>query len=158
VEGRKAHDRQLHTVVAAQTTKNLVTACEHRLGLVVSASSPFELRRICSPAGSLKLCRPLSTVMALTDQDVRLLELRRSVLGVRLGRALGCCPRRGLVAHWAQSRWAWPHVWKAELSWPTQATYIEGSVVSGPDTDRLLGLLLSDELSRELGRPAAHRD
>jgi hypothetical protein len=144
--------------VAAQTKNHFVTACEHRLGLVVDASSRFELRCVCSPDGSVKLNRPLSTVMALTDQNVWLLELRRSVLGVRVGRALGCCPRRGLVAHWRHCRWAWPNVYQAELSWPERATYIEGSLMGGPDSDGLLGILLSDELNRELARAAPSRD
>lgn len=137
--------------VAAQ--HKLVTSCEQRLGQVVHVASLFELGEVRSSAGSLKLHQPLSAAIALTDVDIWLLELHWWVVGFKIGRAIGRCDRVGLAAHWRHRWWTWPNVWKAELSWPDSAIYVEGTLMSGPDTNRLMGLLASDELQREVRRP-----
>ena len=134
--------------------RKLATACEQRLGQIVHVASLFELSQICSPAGSFKPGKPLGAAIALTDTDIWLLDLRFWVVGFNLGPVIGRCPRAGLVAHWSHRRRAWPNVWKAELSWPDAALYIEGTLMSGADVDRLIGLLASDEFHRKLRQAA----
>lgn len=138
--------------VATDTT--LAIACERRLGRIVDGASMFDLHRLATPAGSLKPSRPLSAVIALTDDDLWLLECRFWVVGFNVNRVLGRCPREGAVAYWRHRWWAWPDVWKAELSWPERASYIEGTLMAGSDADRLMGLLASDEFGRGLVRSA----
>jgi hypothetical protein len=106
------------------------------------------------PAGDLKPRKPRRVVLALTDQDIWLLEFRHWGIGFTIGAVRGRLPRDGLVAHWRHRRWIWPAVWRAELSWPDSATYVEGEMITGDDADRIMGLLASDSLLRELGRAA----
>jgi hypothetical protein len=141
-------------MIGVPVQHTLATACEQRLGRIVDAATTFDLHRLSSPAGSLKLRTPLRLVLALTDTDIWLLEFRHWVVGFTIGATLGRFPRRGLAPHWRHRRWAWPAVWKAELSWPETATYVEGAMIGGEDADRIMGLLASDELRRELGRSA----
>lgn len=134
--------------VAAERT--LASACEQRLGLVVDVASMFDVRVLSSPAGSFEPRKPLGVVIALTEVDLWLLEFRFWVIGFRVGAALCRWPRHDLVATWHHRWWAWPNVWKAELSWPESGLYLEGALMSGADADRMTGLLVSDELHREL--------
>ena len=138
--------------VPVQTTLN--ARCEQRLGRIVHASGVFDLHRIVSPAGDLWLRKPRRLVLALTDSDLWLLEFRHWAIGFTIGGALSRFSRRDLVAHWRHRSWAWPAVWKAELSWPDAATYVEGAMIGGADADRIVGLLASDELSRQLDSSA----
>ena len=141
-------------MIGIAAERKLATTCEQRLDQIVHVAGLFELSQICSPAGSLKPRRPLSAAIALTDTDIWLLELHFWVVGFSIGRVIGRCPRAGLVAHWSHRRWAWPNVWKAELSWPDAALYMEGTLMSGADVDRLIGLLTSDEFHRKLRNAA----
>lgn len=134
--------------VAVEDT--LCTACEQRLGQIVRAASTVYLRRLFSPAGNLKPRKPAHVVLALTDTELYLLEFHYRVIGFTVGAALCRWPRRGVVAHWRRRRWDWPTVWQAELSWPELSTYLEAKLMNGEDTDRIMGLLASDELGREL--------
>lgn len=143
--------------VAAE--RKLAIACEQRLGQIVQVATLFELGQICSPTGSVKPRKPFGAAIALTDTDIWLLELRFWVIGFTVGRVIGRCPRAGLAAHWRHRRWAWPNVWKAELSWPDTAQYVEGTLMSGQDVDRLIGVLAADEFHRKLAprAPGAER-
>lgn len=137
-------------MIDSSTETELVVACEQRLGQVVHAASIIHIRRISSPVGRSNPRKPAPMAVALTESDVWFLELRQSIVGLTVGGARCRLPRGGLAAHWRHRRWAWPNVWKAELSWPELATYVEGALMTGADTDRIIGLVTSDELHREL--------
>ena len=132
-------------VIGVPVEQKLRIACEQRLGAAVQAASTFNLIRVRSPAGNLKPRRPLRVALALTDRDVWLLEFRYWVAGFDVAAALCRLPRSGLFSHWRHRSWAWPAVWKAELSWPEAATYVVGSLIGGDDADRIIGLLAADE-------------
>jgi hypothetical protein len=123
----------------------LALACERRVGRVVHVASTFNLRRIASPAGNFQPRKPLRVVTALTDDELWLLELRQWGIGFHVGAVLCRFPRHCLVAEWRHRPWAWPAVWKVELSWPLLATYVVGSLIGGEDADTLMGLLTADE-------------
>jgi hypothetical protein len=137
-------------MIGVPVQDTLATACERRLGRIVHVASIFDLHRISCPAGSLKTRKPPRVVLALTDEDIWLIELHHWVVGFCVGAVMGRFPRRGLVAHWRHRRWAWPAVWKSELSWPDSAIYVEGALIGGEDADRIMGLLAFDELHRAL--------
>jgi hypothetical protein len=132
----------------------LAVASERRVGHIVATAAAFELERIHSPAGTLTPGTHQRLVLALTDTDVWLLELRQRLLAVSAGAVLGRLPRNGVVAHFRHRRWNWPLVWRAELSWPEAAILVEGAMLSGDATDQLIGLLTADEFARELDRGA----
>jgi hypothetical protein len=146
-------------MIGVPVEDRLALACERRLGQAVRAASTFNLHRIASPAGNLKPRKPLRVVLAMTDEEVWLLEFEYWVVGFDVGAALCPFPRGGLVSQWRHRWWAWPAVWKAELSWPELATYVVGSLIGGEDTDRIMGLLTADEFASfgesELGRSGA---
>jgi hypothetical protein len=52
------------------------------------------------------------------------------------------------VSQWHHRLWAWPAVWKAELSWPDMAMVVVGWMIGGDDANRLMGLLVADDLDR----------
>src|SRR5436305_6250790 len=118
-----------------------VRACERRLGQIVHVAATFDLHRFASPAGRVKPSKPERMVVALTDHELWLLEFRYCVIGFTVGAPVGHLPRQELVANSRRRRWTWPAVWRVELCWPHTATYIEGSLVSCEDTERLMGLL-----------------
>jgi hypothetical protein len=128
--------------------------CEQRLGQIVHLAATLELRRFSCPAGSLKPRKAERMVVALTDEEFWLLELRYRMFGLTVGAPLCQLPRPVLVANWRRRRFCWPAVWQAEFSWPYLATFIEGDLVNGEDAERLMGLLAADELDRELGLAA----
>ena len=146
-------------MLGAPVEKSLALSCERRLGELDRAASTFNLHRIASPAGSLKAHKPLRLVLAMTDEEVWLLEFEYWVVGFHVGAALCCFPRAGLVTQWRHRWWAWPAVWNAELSWPWLGTYVVGSLIGGDDADRIMGLLTADELAgfseSQPGRSAA---
>jgi hypothetical protein len=123
----------------------LAIACERRIGRVVDVASTFNLRRVASPAGNFNPRRPLPVVVALAEDDLWLLEFRYRLVGFDVGAVLCRFPRRGLVSQWHNRSWAWPAVWKADLSWPELATYVQGSLIGGVDADRFMGFLAADE-------------
>jgi hypothetical protein len=133
----------------------LAFACEQRLGRVVHVASTFHLRRIASPVGSFNPRKPLRVVVALSEDDLWLLEFGYWVVGFEVGVALCRFPRSGLVSQWRHRSWAWPAVWKVELSWPDLATYVAGSMIGRDDANRLMGLLVADELDRASTTAAA---
>lgn len=132
-------------MIGLPVTDNLLTACEHRLGRVVDVASTLNLRRVASPAGNFKPRKPLQVVAALTEDDLWLLEFRYRVVSFEVGAVLCRLPRRGLVSQWRHRSWAWPAVWKVELSWPELATCVQGTLIGGDDADRIQGLLAADE-------------
>jgi len=141
-------------MLGVATEEALVHACEQRLGRVVEVAATFDLRCLDVPGGSLRPRKPKEVVIALTDDHFWLLDVRDRALWFSVARVLGYVARRGLVAHWHRRWWAWPTVWRAEFSWPESSTYIEGSLPNCKDTEKLIGLLTTDELARELARPA----
>jgi hypothetical protein len=135
-------------MIGVPVDEKLATACEQRLGRVVDVASTFNLRLVASPAGNFKPRKSVRVVVALTKDDIWLLELGYWVVGFKVGAALCRFPRPGLVSQWHHRLWAWPAVWKAELSWPDLATFVVGSMIGGDDANRLIGLLVADELDR----------
>jgi len=127
--------------------KSLALSCERRLGELVRAASTFNLHRIASPAGSLKPHKPLRVVLAMTDEEVWLLEFEYWVVGFDVGAALCRFPRGDLVSQWRHRWWAWPTVWKTKLSWPGLRIYVVGSLIGGDDADQIIGLLTADEFA-----------
>jgi hypothetical protein len=145
--------RESRGLGAALDTK-LGGMCEQRLGQIVHAAATLDLRRFSCPAGSLKPRKAERMVVALTDEEVWLLELRYRVMGFMVGVPLCQLPRRVLVANWRRRRFRWPAAWQAEFCWPYQAVFIEGDLVDAEDAERIMGLLTADELDRELGLAA----
>ena len=137
-------------MIGSRTEAMLAIACEQRLGEVVHAASAIHVRRVSCPTGRSEPRKPEQIVMALTDTDVWFLELRHWIVGFTARAALCRLPRQRLVAHSRHRWWAWPNVWKLELSWPELATYVECTLMSGADADRIMGLIASDEFQREL--------
>ena len=135
-------------MIGVPVDEKLAMACDRRLGRVVDVASTFNLRRVESPVGNLKARKPLRVVMALTQDDLWLLEFGYWVVGFEVGPALCRFPRPGLVSRWRHRSWAWPAVWKVELSWPDLATLVVGSMIGGDDANRLMGLVVADELDR----------
>jgi hypothetical protein len=138
-------------MIGVPVEHKLAMACEHRLGRVIDVASLFNLRRVTSPVGNLSPRRPLRLVVALTESDLWLLEFRYWAVGFDVGGVLCLFPRLGLASQWHRRRWAWPAVWKAELSWPELATYVTGSLIGGDDANRMMGLLAADEFDRAQG-------
>jgi hypothetical protein len=132
----------------------LVVACEQRLAQRVHVTCPFDLRRLMSPVGGLQPRRSCRVAVALTDEDIWLLELRRRLASVGVGAVLGHFPRRGLVAQFRKQGWPAPRGWTAEFCWPATATYVEGVIYASADAELIIGLLAADELEPELGRSA----
>jgi hypothetical protein len=123
----------------------LLAACEHRLGRVVEAASTFNLRRVASPAGNFNPRKPARLMLALSEDDLWLLDFKHRLVGFEVGAVLCRFPRHGMVAQWRHRSWAWPDVWKVDLSWPELATFVHGSLIGGDDANRLQGLLMADE-------------
>jgi len=137
-------------MIGAAAEDALVRAVEQRLGQVVQVAATVHVRVISCPEGQMRPRTPEHTVIALSGDNLWLLELRDRAIAFSVGAALACLPRRGLVAHWRHRGWAWPTVWRLELSWPSLSTYIEGDLVSCNDTNKLMGLLAADDLDRAL--------
>lgn len=135
-------------MIGVPVDQKLATRCEHRVGRVVEVASVFNLQRVASPAGNLEPRKSVRIVLALTEKDVWLLEFRYWTVGFDVGGVLCRFPRLGLVSQWRHRSWAWPAVWKVELSWPELATYVTGSLIGGDDADRIMGLLAADEFDR----------
>lgn len=132
-------------MIGVPVEHKLAMACEQRLGRVVYVASAFNLRRVASLVGDFKPRKSLRVVLALTASDLWLLEFRYWAVGFDVGGAICRFPRLGLVSQWHHCWWAWPAVWKSELSWPELATYITGSLIGGDDANRIMGLLAADE-------------
>ena len=132
-------------MIGVPVEHKLAMACEQRLGRMVDVASTFNLHRIASPAGNFRPRKSTRLVAALTEDDLCLLEFRYRVVGFEVGAALCRFPRRRLVSQWRHRPWAWPAVWRVDLSWPELATYVEGSLIGGDDADRIMGLLAADE-------------
>ncbi len=143
-------------MIGVPVEHKLSLACEQRLGRVVDVASTVSLQRVTSPFGSLKPGKSLRVVLALTEDDLWLLEFRYWALGFDVGGVLCRFPRAGLVSQWRHRSWAWPAVWKAEMSWPELATYVTGSLLGGDDANRIMGLLAADEFddAQEMAVPA----
>ena len=134
-------------MIGVPVEHKLTIACEQRLGRVVYVASVFNLGRVTSPVGNFKPPKALPLVLALTEHDLWLLEFRSWAVGFDVRGVLCRLPRFGLVSQWRHRAWAWPAVWRAELSWPEIATYVTGSAISGQDADRIMGLLAADEFT-----------
>lgn len=143
-------------MIGVPVEHKLTIACEQRLGRAVDVASTFNLQGIMSPAGNFKPRKPLRVAVGLTQSDVWLLDFHYWALGFDVGGVLCRVPRRGLVSQWRHRSWAWPAVWRVELSWPELATYITGSLIGGDDANRIMGLLAADEFdgAQATGGPA----
>lgn len=134
-------------MIGVPVEHKLAMASEQRLGQVVDVASVFNLQRVTCPVGNFKPPKPLGVVLALTEDDLWILEFRSWAVGFDVGGVLCRLPRFGLVSQWRHRAWAWPAVWRAELSWPEIATYVTGSLIGGQDADRIMGLLAADEFA-----------
>jgi len=128
--------------------RTLATACERRVGQEVRVASTLHLRRVSSPDGRIKARKREAIVIALTESDLWFLEYRYWGLGFTVGAVLARWPRRAVVAHWRHRWWAWPAVWRLELSCPAGPFYVEGDLMSGTDADAMIGLTACDDLER----------
>ena len=132
-------------MIGVPVEHKLATACEYRLGRIVDGASVFNLQAVKSPVGNFETRKSLRVVLALAEGDLWLLEFRYWAVGFDVSGVLCRFPRLGLSSKWCHRWWAWPAVWKAELSWPGLATYLTGSLIGGDDADRIIGLLAADE-------------
>jgi hypothetical protein len=139
-------------MIGVPVDHKLARACEQRLGRIVDVATVFNLKRVTSPVGACRPRRPLRVVLALTEDDLWLLEFRYWTVGFDVGAALCRFPRLGVISQWSHRAWAWPAAWKAELSWPELGTYVVGSLIGGDDADRIMGLMAADEFD-DLGPP-----
>jgi hypothetical protein len=135
-------------MIGVPVEDKLAAACERRVRQRVYVASTLHVRRVVSPAGCAKPRKPERMVIALTEADVWLLGYRYLVVGFSIGPVLCGWPRRVAVAHWRRRWWAWPSVWRLELSWPARAFYVEGDLMGGRDADLLIGLMAGDEFNR----------
>jgi hypothetical protein len=83
-------------------------------------------------------------LLAVTDEDVYLLDCRRTTLGPRVGGVIDHLPRIGLVSQWHHRRLDV----KAELSWPEAHVYLTARARRGEQTDHAIGLLMTSEFDR----------
>lgn len=132
-------------MIGVPVEHKLAMACEQRLGRIVDVASVFNLETVTSPVRNFDPWKSLRVALVLADGDLWILEFRYWAVGFDVGGVLCRFPRLGLASQWRRRWWAWPAVWKAELSWPGLATYISGSLIGGDDADRLMGLLAADE-------------
>jgi hypothetical protein len=142
-------------MIGLPNEQTLAIACERRIGYEVRAASTFELRCVSARGVRTKPRRREQIVIALTDHDLWFLEYRYRVVGFTIGSVLTHWPRCAVIAAWRHRRWAWPSVWRLELSWPGRAFYIEGDLMSGQDADALIGLMACDDFDRSPTSPAA---
>jgi hypothetical protein len=117
-------------------------AAQARIGRRVHAAIVLELGAR-GPA-TLLGGRSEPMLLAITDDDVYLLDCRRTTLGPRVGGVVDHLPRGGLVSHWQRRRLDV----RAELSWPEAHVYLTATTRPGPQTDLAIGLLMSSELER----------
>lgn len=135
-------------MIGLPTEQTLATACEHRIGREIRVASTLHLHRVRSPEGHVKPRKREAIVIALTESDFWFLEYRYWVIGFTVGGVLTRWPRHGVVAHWRHRWWAWPSVWRLELSYPRGPFYVEGDLMGGGDADAMIGLMACDDLER----------
>jgi hypothetical protein len=143
----RTSDQKERVMIGVPVEHKLAMACEHRLGRIIDVACVFNLKTVTSPVGNFEPRKSLCVVLALAEGNLWLLEFRYWAVGFDVGGVLGGFPRFGLASQWRHRWWAWPAVWKAELSWPGLATYITGSLIGGDDADRIMGLLAADEFN-----------
>jgi hypothetical protein len=121
----------------------LRAAAQARLGERVHAAVILDVG-----AGALHALLPRRgaerLLLAVTDDDVYLLECRRRTLAPRLGGVRHRVARASLIATWQRRRLAI----RAELSCPAQQLHIVATARLGPSADRVIGLLMNSELER----------
>jgi hypothetical protein len=83
-------------------------------------------------------------VLALADDAVWVLGDDSSTTRPRVGRAVACWARRGLVSHTRPSH----RGQTLELSWPKTGALVRGRLPAGPVGDVFAGHLLADEFAR----------
>lgn len=122
--------------------RSLADAAQARIGHRVHAAIVLEPGR----GGALALLgrRVEPVLLAITETDVYLLNCRRTTFGPRVGGVCDHLPRTGLVSQWQRRRLAVT----AELSWPDEHVYLTARTRPGPQTDLVIGLLMSSELER----------
>jgi len=135
-------------MIGVPVDDSLTTACERRVGRRICVATILDVRRAACPAARTKARKRDSVAIALTDTDIWFLEYRYWIVGFTVGAVLTHWPRGALVAHWRRRPWAWPSVWRLELSWPERGFYIEGDMMGGADADLMIGLMTADELDR----------
>jgi hypothetical protein len=135
-------------MIGVPVENTLATGCERRIGQQIRAASTIHVRRVTSPEGRLKTRKREAMVIALAESDVWFLEYRYWIVGFSVGAVLCRWPRHELIVHWRRWWWAWPSVWRLELSWPGRAFYIEADLIAGPDADATIGLTACDAFER----------
>ncbi|MEA2130860.1 MAG: hypothetical protein QOJ85_3751 [Solirubrobacteraceae bacterium] len=121
---------------------SLADAAQARIGRQVHAAIVLEL----GTRGPTTLIRTRTerVLLAVTDEDVYLLDCRRTTLGPRVGGVIDHLPRIGLVSQWHHRRLDV----KAELSWPEAHVYLTARARRGEQTDHAIGLLMTSEFDR----------
>jgi len=112
----------------------VATLCERRIGTKVDAAAPAVVR--AEP--------PVHCVLALAGDGVWVLEDESRLRHPRIGRALACWDRRGVVAHIEHSR----RGERFGLSWPRRGALVRGVMPTGAAAAQVIGQLVSDELAR----------
>jgi hypothetical protein len=120
---------------------SLANGTQSRIGLPVLAAVPLTVTRTGFDEWQRK---GDVLVLALTAEQVYLLELYGSLLRSRVGGVVDSLPREGLVLSWDRR---WMRI-RAELSWPDLPAYIAGWTRPGPEADKLFGLLTTDAFER----------
>lgn len=83
-------------------------------------------------------------VIAITDDEVYLLDYRARTLAPSLGAVVRRLPRKGVVVQWRRRVLDI----EVELWWPERNVFLTGKACLGSRTDRVLGQLMSSELEQ----------
>lgn len=133
------HPRLARLAAAATGSEQwLLETARSRIGRDVLAATALDID--AGPLGRAR--RGEQLLIAVTDDDIYLLDYRSRTIGPTIGGVLQHLPRSGVLVQWRRR----PMHLKLELSWPEQHTFITGAARPGAHTDRVLGELIGSEL------------
>ena len=143
VSARRAHRLARAAAAIVGSDDALRAAVGARVGERVDAAVILDV-----DAGALEVLLPrrhtAQLLLAVGDEHVWLLDCRRRTLAERPGAVRHRVPRSELLVT-SRRRRLDVHV---ELSWPAGELFIAAGAQRGPATDRVIGLLLADDLER----------
>lgn len=112
----------------------------HRSGAVLAATVLAVDGGPLGAAGRRGEC----LVIAITDDDVYLLDCRAHMLARGMGRVVRHLPRSGVVVQWRRLLLDI----RIELWFAEQHVFLTGAARACPQTDHVLGLLMASELAQ----------
>ena len=140
---RRPHDLAARAAEILGNDDSLLTAAHARLGERVHAAVILDV-----DAGILSALLPHRNaeqlLLAVTDDDVYLLECQRRTLAPKVGGVRHRVARTNLIVGWQRRRVSIT----AELSCPEQQLHIVATARPGPSAERVIGLLMNSELER----------